>query len=259
MSPENMETELFGEESMTNGEQEPRKLGTFERAHNGTLLLDEVSDMPLETQGKIVRVLQEQVFQRVGGNTQVEVSVRVIATTTRNLSDELDGGRFREDLYYRLNVVPIIVPSLKERREDIPELTQHFMEQSAEASGQPYRTLSADAFTTLQAYDWPGNVRELRNIVERLLIMTPGDHNVPISIDMLPTEMTGITPASDTKFPAQAEIMGLPLRDAREKFEREYLVAQLERLDGNISRTAEYIGMERSALHRKLKSLGING
>ncbi|MBT4889996.1 MAG: sigma-54-dependent Fis family transcriptional regulator [Rhodospirillales bacterium] len=258
MSPEHMESELFGEESHTNGTQDPRKLGTFERAHNGTLLLDEVADMPLETQGKIIRVLQEQVFERVGGNTQVEVSVRVIATSTRDLTEELAQGRFREDLYYRLNVVPITVASLKDRREDIPELTKHFMLQSAEDSGQSHRTLGQDALAILQSYDWPGNVRELRNTVERLLIMAPGDHTSPISADMLPVEMTGKIATSEASRFGLSDNMGLSLRDARERFEREYLLAQLNRLDGNISRTAEYVGMERSALHRKLKSLGIN-
>ncbi len=258
MAPEHMESELFGVESMDDSVSDPRKLGTFERAHNGTLLLDEVADMPLETQGKIVRVLQEQVFQRVGGNSHVEVSVRVIATTTRDLSAELEQGRFREDLYYRLNVVPIAVPSLKERREDIPELTNHFIEQSAQISGQPSRQLGIDTLAILQSYDWPGNVRELRNIVERLMIMSPGDHQMPIGIDMLPAEMTNDISLTKSISSGQVENIGLPLRDAREKFEREYLLAQIERLDGNISRTAEFVGMERSALHRKLKSLGIS-
>ncbi len=257
MSPERVEIELFGEENSDAEAQSPRMTGTFERAHNGTLLLDEVADMPLETQGKIVRVLQEQVFQRVGGDTQVEVSVRVIASTTRDLSVELAEGRFREDLYYRLNVVPLVVPSLKERRDDIPTLAQHFLEQAAITTGQPVRKIGTDAIAALQAYDWPGNVRELRNVVERLMIMVPGDISTPIGFNMLPAEVIGKV-SSESGLSDHAETIGLPLRDAREVFERDYLVTQLNRFDGNISRTAEFVGMERSALHRKLKSLGVH-
>ncbi len=253
MSPDRVEAELFGEE-VEDGS--PHKVGTFEQAHNGTLFLDEVADMPLETQGKIVRALQEQVFQRIGGSRQIEVSVRVIASSTRDLTHELSEGRFREDLYYRLNVVPIVVPSLRERRDDIPLLTDFFTAQAGENAGHGRRTIAADTIAALQTYDWPGNVRELRNVVERMLIMAPDDSSISIGPDMLPAEVTGrISEASN--FPAQAEIIGLQLRDAREVFEREYLVAQLDRFDGNISKTAEFIGMERSALHRKLKSLGI--
>ena len=254
MSPDRVEVELFGEET---GDGSPHKVGTFEKAHNGTLFLDEVADMPLETQGKIVRALQEQVFQRIGGTARIEVSVRVVASSTRDLTLELSEGRFREDLYYRLNVVPITVPSLRERRDDIPLLAEFFIEQARDNVGHGHRTIASDAIATMQAYDWPGNVRELRNVVERMLIMAPGGSSVPIGSDMLPAEVTGrITEA--TNFPAQAEIIGLPLRHAREVFEREYLVTQLDRFDGNISKTAEFVGMERSALHRKLKSLGIH-
>lgn len=258
MAPDRMEIELFGVDgSVVGGEQSARKVGTFEAAHNGTLLLDEVADMPLETQGKIVRVLQEQVFQRVGGGSRVEVDVRVVASTTRNLREEIQAGRFREDLFFRLSVVPLRVPSLTERRDDIPLLARYFMERAAEASGQRPRELSEDAMAALQSYEWAGNVRELRNIIERLLIMAPGESGEAIRADMLPPEF-------DAKFSAasrsdrRGEVMGLPLRDAREIFEREYLVAQVTRFGGNISRTAAFVGMERSALHRKLKSLGIH-
>lgn len=253
MAPERMETELFG----VDGDRLNRKVGRFEAAHNGTLLLDEVADMPLETQGKIVRVLQEQVFERVGGQTRVEVNVRVVASTNRDLQQEIRNGRFREDLFYRLSVVPLRVPALRERRDDIPQLANYFMVRAAEVSGQRPRELSEDAMAALQTYAWPGNVRELRNIVERLLIMAPGEPNDPIRADMLPAEF-------DMKFSRtnqtdkNSEIMGLPLRDAREVFEREYLLAQVNRFGGNISRTAVFVGMERSALHRKLKSLGIH-
>ncbi|HSO41468.1 MAG TPA: sigma-54 dependent transcriptional regulator [Rhodospirillales bacterium] len=257
MAPERMEVELFGVEGPTaDGDQPPRRVGTFEASHNGTLFLDEVADMPMETQGKIVRVLQEQVFTRVNGRTRVEVNVRVIASTTRNLTEEIRAGRFREDLFYRLSVVPVRVPALKERREDVPLLARHFMNRAAEASGQKPRVISEDAMAALQTFDWPGNVRELRNIIERLLIMAPGAVGDPIRADMLPIEFDGSFSAS-RKSNRNAEIMGLPLRDAREIFEREYLLAQVTRFGGNISRTAAFIGMERSALHRKLKALGI--
>lgn len=256
MRPERLEMELFGTESGVDGHG--RKIGTFEQAHGGTLLLDEVADMPLETQGKIVRALQEQVFERVGGGQRVEVDVRVIATSNRDLQAEIDQGRFRQDLFYRLSVVPIRVPSLTERREDIPHLARHFMQRSAEGSGLPIREFGEDAMAALQAYDWPGNVRQLRNVVDWLLIMAQGDVKEPIRADTLPPEIGAITPTV-LKWDKGGEIMGLPLREAREVFEREYLLAQVTRFGGNISRTASFVGMERSALHRKLKSLGVHG
>lgn len=254
MHPDRLELELFGSDVESDG---PRKIGVFEQAHGGTLLLDEVADMPLETQGKIVRVLQEQTFERVGGHSRVQVDVRVVASSNRDLVAEMKNGRFREDLYYRLNVVPIRVPPLRERREDIPELIRHFMHRSAEAAGLNAREIGEDAMIALQAYEWPGNVRQLRNVVDWLLIMAPGDGRQPIKVDMLPPEIGAITPAV-LKWDKSGEIMTLPLREAREFFEREYLLAQVNRFSGNISRTASYIGMERSALHRKLKSLGVN-
>ncbi len=256
MAPERIEMEIFGVEGGIDGLEGPRKIGTFEAAHNGTLYLDEVADMPLESQGKIVRVLQEQVFQRVGGSTPVNVDVRVIASTTRDLTAEIGNGRFREDLFYRLSVVPLRVPALRERRDDIPLLAVYFMERAAEAQGHRPRALNDDAMATLQAHEWPGNVRELRNIIERLLIMAPGGVDDPIRADMLPPELESNFAA--TRSPERnTDIMSLPLRDAREIFEREYLLAQVTRFGGNISRTAAFVGMERSALHRKLKSLGI--
>ncbi|HML10596.1 MAG TPA: sigma-54 dependent transcriptional regulator [Stellaceae bacterium] len=254
MHPDRLELELFGCESAVDGA--PRKIGTFERAHGGTLFLDEVADMPLETQGKIVRVLQEQTFERVGGSQRVEVDVRVVASTNRDLAAEISAGRFREDLYYRLSVVPIRVPALRERREDIPLLARHFMERGAEAARLPPREIGEDALAALQAYPWPGNVRQLRNVVDWLLIMAPGDPREPVHADMLPNDITAIAPTV-VKWDKGSEIMTLPLRDAREVFEREYLLAQVTRFGGNISRTANFVGMERSALHRKLKSLGV--
>ena len=256
MRPERLEIELFGTSYAVDGGG--RKVGTFELAHGGTLYLDEVSDMPLETQGKIVRVLQEQTFERVGGGTRVEVDVRVITSSNRDLSAEIQMGRFRQDLFYRLAVVPLRVPPLTDRREDIPMLARHFMQRAAEAAGLPVRQFGEDAMAALQAYDWPGNVRQLRNVVDWLLIMVGGDPAEPIRADMLPPEIGAITPTV-LKWDKGGEIMGLPLREAREVFEREYLLAQVTRFGGNISRTAAFVGMERSALHRKLKSLGVQG
>ncbi len=253
LNPDRLEIELFGEESAGDGR---RKIGTFEHAHGGTLLLDEVADMPLETQGKIVRVLQEQTFERVGGSTRVHVDVRVIASTNRNLAELMAAGQFREDLYYRLNVVPLTVPSLADRREDIPVLARHFMKLAAQSAGLAPRELSEDAIAALQAYDWPGNVRQLRNVMDWLLIMAPGGGREPIRADMLPPEISAATPPA-LRWEQSGEIMGLPLREARETFERQYLTAQVNRFGGNISRTASFVGMERSALHRKLKALGV--
>jgi two-component system nitrogen regulation response regulator NtrX len=257
MAPERMEVELFGCEAGFLGPERPRQLGTFERAHGGTLLLDEVADMPLETQGKILRVLQEQSFVRLGGQRPIQVDVRVIAASNRDLLAEIAAGRFREDLYYRLNVVPIPVPPLSERRADIPMLTEYFMARAAEASGLAVRNLSADALALFQSARWPGNVRQLRNVLEWLLIMAPGDSRTDISVENLPPELieettAGLSPNSN------GELMVMPIREAREHFERAYLQAQLERFSGNISRTAGFVGMERSALHRKLKSLNIS-
>jgi two-component system nitrogen regulation response regulator NtrX len=256
MRPDRLEIELFGSEASNDGT--PRKIGTFERAHGGTLFLDEVADMPLETQGKIVRALQEQTFERVGGSRRVEVDVRVVASSNRELAAEIAASRFREDLFYRLNVVPIRVPALRERREDIPLLARHFIARGAEAARIAVRDFGEDSLAALQAYTWPGNVRQLRNVIDWLLIMAPGDASEPFRADMLPNEITAIAP-SVVKWDKGSEIMTLPLRDAREVFEREYLLAQVTRFGGNISRTAAFVGMERSALHRKLKSLGVFG
>jgi two-component system nitrogen regulation response regulator NtrX len=256
MRPDRLEIELFGTEAGGDDLDQPRKVGTFEQAHGGMLLLDEVADMPLETQGKIVRVLQEQTFERVGGGNRVEVDVRVVASSNRDLAGEIASGRLREDLFYRLNVVPIRVPPLRDRREDIPLLARHFMTRTAGAAGLTPREFGEDAMAALQAYEWPGNVRQLRNAVDWLLIMAPGEVREPIRAEMLPAEIGAIAPAV-VKWDKGGEIMSLPLRDAREVFEREYLLAQVTRFGGNISRTAAFVGMERSALHRKLKSLGV--
>lgn len=255
MTPERVEEEMFGIEAAATGSGQ-RKLGTFELAHGGTLFIDEVADMPLETQGKILRVLQEQTFFRIGGTNPIRVDVRVVVATSRDLMAEIAGQRFREDLYYRLNVVPIRVPSLRDRREDIPLIANYFIKQSARANGLPERKLGEDAIAVLQTCDWPGNVRQLRNVIDWLLIMTPGDQRVPVAAEMLPPELVSGSGAP-TRPDNGTEFMSLPLREAREMFERQYLQAQVTRFGSNISRTASFIGMERSALHRKLKSLGI--
>ena len=252
MTPDRMEIELFGTEP--NGSQ--RKIGALEEAHRGILYLDEVGDMPRETQNKILRVLVEQQFERVGGTRRVKVDVRVIASTSYYLEQMIAEGRFREDLYHRLAVVPVMVPPLSERREDIPFLVDHFMRQVAAQAGIKMRRIGDDAMAVLQAHNWPGNIRQLRNNVERLMILARGDEaDSPITADLLPSEIGDVMPRAPNQ--SDQHIMALPLREARELFEKEYLIAQINRFGGNISRTAEFIGMERSALHRKLKSLGV--
>ena len=252
MTPERLDVELFGEEG---GDGRPRKIGVFERAHNGTLYLDDVGDMPRESQSRILRVLVEQRFRRVGGEQDVQVDVRVVTSTARDLKVEIAEGRFREDLFHRLNVVPIRVPPLSERREDIAELIEYFVDNLSSSQGLPHRRIADDALAVLQVHPWPGNVRQLRNNVERLLILATGDADEPITADMLPQEVASSGGASSL---GADRIIALPLREAREVFERDYLAAQIMRFGGNISRTAAFIGMERSALHRKLKSLGVS-
>jgi len=250
MSPERVEEELFGTE--TDGVARP---GLLEQAHGGTLFLDEIADMPLTTQAKILRVLTDQSYHRVGGQRPVKVDVRVLSATSRNLADEIAAARFREDLYYRLNVVPVRVPPLRDRREDIPELANHFLARFAAERRLSTPGLSDEAMAALQAHDWPGNVRQLRNIIERTIILAPSDVQT-IDLDLLPPEVVE-SQGSLAISNATMSIMGSPLREARESFEREYLKIQIRRFSGNISRTASFIGMERSALHRKLKALGI--
>jgi two-component system nitrogen regulation response regulator NtrX len=255
MTPERMEVELFGVEP-TEGMGE-RKVGALEESHGGTLFIDEIADMPRETQNKILRVLVDQTFQRVGGSTKVTVDVRIISSTGRNIEGEIAAGRFRDDLYHRMSVVPIRVPALAERREDIADLIHYFMEQISLSTGLPRRIIGEDALAVLQSHDWPGNVRQLRNNVERLLILASGDADAVVTASMLPQDVGSMVPNMPNGNGGE-HLMGLPLREAREVFEREYLVAQISRFGGNISRTAEFVGMERSALHRKLKALGID-
>jgi two-component system, NtrC family, nitrogen regulation response regulator NtrX len=253
MAPERMEGELFGVESAAG---DPARIGALEEAHTGTLYIDEVADMPLETQGKVLRVLLEQTFQRVNGAKKVKVDVRIVTSTARNLQQLIAEQRFREDLYHRLGVVPIHVPGLSERRDDIPLLVEHFSKSYSAASGQPARPFSKDAVAVLQTREWPGNVRELKNNIERIMILASGEQQDEISVAMLP---------NDNAAKGQGSVLGgehllaMTLRDAREAFERDYMTAQLARFAGNISRTAIFIGMERSALHRKIKLLGLTG
>jgi two-component system nitrogen regulation response regulator NtrX len=254
ITPERMEIELFGSDQ--GNRSEGRKAGALEEAHGGTLFIDDVADLPRETQNKILRVLVDQTFQRVGGSAKLAVDVRVISSTSRNLEAEIAAGRFREDLFHRLSVVPIKVPALAERREDIPTLVDYFMDQIAQSAGLPKRRIGEDAMAVLQSHDWPGNVRQLRNNIERLMILAGGDPTTVVDASMLPADVGSMVPSMPNGNGGE-QLMGLPLRDAREVFEREYLVAQISRFGGNISRTAEFVGMERSALHRKLKALGI--
>lgn len=256
MSPGRVDQELFGiEDNNPNGGAE--RVGVLERAHGGTLFIDEIADMHIETQSRFLRALQAQSFTRVHGDKPVMADVRIITATTRDLQEEIEAGRFREDLYYRLNVVPIRVPGLEERREDIPELCRYFIKRAAEISGMPRRELSQEAMAILQSYRWPGNVRHLRNIMEWLLIMAGGEANMPIKPEHLPPELFE-TSSVMLSPEINSDILSMPLREARETFEKQYLASQINRFGGNISKTSHFVGMERSALHRKLKMLGLH-
>jgi two-component system nitrogen regulation response regulator NtrX len=250
IEPDRMEEVLFGRESRERG-VEP---GLLDQAHGGVVYLDEVADMPPITQSKILRVLVDQQFTRVGGTDKVRVDLRVISSTTRDLKVEIGAGRFRQELYDRLNVVPIAVPSLEERRDDIPVLAAHFVDLVHRTQGLPLRSLSKEAEAHLQTMSWPGNVRQLRNVIERALILGEGG----AQIEARDLQGESATPEGVGKVILSGGLATLPLREAREMFELEYLLAQISRFGGNISRTASFVGMERSALHRKLKSLGVN-
>lgn len=251
MTPDRFEQELFGEED----QGRPATPGLLERAHGGTLFLDEVADMPEPTQAKILRVLTDQSFARVGSTRPIKVDVRFVSATSRDLEHEIAEGRFREDLFYRLNVVPVEIPALTDRRDDIPPLVEHYVARFATEHGIKPPETSSEAMAALQSYNWPGNVRQLRNVIERTIILAPRGRLTSIDVDMLPPELI----QSDSGRSAGiSSLMGVPLREARESFEREYLKIQIRRFSGNISKTAEFIGMERSALHRKLKLLGLH-
>ena len=251
LSPDSVTAELFGTEADASGE---RIVGLFEQAHGGTLYFDEIVDLPLETQGKLVRVVQDQRFRRVGGTAGVSVDVRIISGSTKDLQEEVAAGNLREDLFYRLSVVPVGMPSLESRREDIPLLAEHYLAQSNQASGKGLR-FSAEALAKLQMQDWPGNVNQLQNAIERLTIMVGGGAGTEIGVDDLPADIAGAAPAGGGE--RVDSLVGMPLKAARERFETQYLISQLSRFDGNVSKTAEFVGMERSALSRKLKSLDI--
>jgi len=254
MTPDRMEEEFFGVEDPQTGKTQ--RIGALEEAHQGTLYIDEVADMPLETQAKVLRVLVAQRFQRAGGATKVKVDVRVVSSSSRNLQKLIDNGDFREDLFHRLNVVPVVVPGLPEHAEDIPDLIAYFANQYSQSSGQPARKIGHDVVAVLQTHNWPGNIRQLRNNVERLLILAEGETGSEITKDMLPSEVGDSIPGN-MRGPDTEEILNLTLREAREVFERDFIAAQLMRFGNNISRTANHVGMERSALHRKIKSLGL--
>lgn len=250
IEPDRMEEVLFGRES---GDQNGAQ-GLLEQAHGGVIYFDEVADMPMVTQSKILRVLVDQKFQRVGGNDQIKVDLRVLSSTSRDLEVEIAERRFREELFHRLNVVPVVVPTLEERREDIPELVKHFIAHFHSTQGLNARKLTEAAAALLQTLPWPGNIRQLKNVIERILILSDGTG--PISVDEIPTD-TQKSPGGGEGVGVSANWAMLPLREAREAFEREYLITQINRFGGNISKTANFVGMERSALHRKLKSLGV--
>ena len=252
ITPDQMEVELFGREG---ADGKVQAVGLFEQAHRGTLFLDEIGDMPLGTQNKILRVLTEQRFKRVGGKADVTVDVRLISSTTSDLKQKIERGDFREDLFFRVNVVPLSVPSLADRREDIPDLVRHFVMRSRSSLGLSPRMFSDEALAVLQSAPWPGNVRQLKNIVERVLILS-GENRGSVQPHELPNDETEY--GREAKPKTSLEVIGMTLRDAREQFEKEYLSLQITRFGGNISRTAAFIGMERSALHRKLKSLGVD-
>ena len=235
LSPERIDEELFGVEHISDNHSKASRVGAI---------------------GKLIRVLQEHAFQRLGGTSNIEVNVRFVATTSRNLEHEISAGRFRKDLFYRLNVVPITIPPLRERREDLPELATYFLQHSCEMTGRPLRSFAPEAIAMLQTYDWPGNVRELKNIVERMIILSPNGADTELGAVALPSEIRS-TPLANSGHDWQTEVMGMSLRHARESFERHYLSRQLQRFEGNVSKTADFVGMERSALHRKLKSLAV--
>ena len=255
LNPEGLEAELFGEDRSQSGGAVHK--GVFEEANGGTLLLDQVSDMPLETQGKILRVLQEQKFQRVGGTESIEVDVRIIAATNQDLQQAMKDGSFREDLYYRLNVVPLHMPRLKTIAQDIPELVEHFTASYSEQAGLMPCEYSQKAIAVMQSYDWPGNIRQLKNVVEWLMIMATSQDGKTLCVENLPPEIKGKSHSDDSDNSNKGSLISVPLREARELFEKDYLLSQIKRFGGNISKTAEFVGMERSALHRKLKQLGI--
>jgi two-component system nitrogen regulation response regulator NtrX len=254
LHPDRLEAELLGTEIAGLDPLIPRKIGLLEQAHSGTVYLNEVTDLPLPTQSKLIRILQDQCFTRIGDDQKIDIDVRIIASSSANIDQLIKNGHFREDLYYRLGIVPLHVPALHERVSDIPDLFNYFMNQTAKSQGRPPRRLSEDAMVVLQSYSWPGNVRQLKNVVEWILIMAGGEASEDVGVTMLPPE---VQPEGHSSSPYPVNIVVLPLREAREVFEKKYLIGQLNRFNGNISQTARFVGMERSALHRKLRALGL--
>lgn len=257
MTPDQLEVELFGADVSGLAKDTPRKIGLIEQAHTGTLFLHEVTEVPLPTQAKLTRLLQDGAFCRLGSNKKIDVDIRIIASSSVEVAPLIEDGNFREDLYYRLNVVPFMMAPLCKRASDIPILAKILMEQVAGAKGVPSRRFTSEAIIVLQAYPWPGNIRQLKNVIEWVLIMSTGDPREPVTPEMLPAEVRSGVPFAGEASQSQ-DIVAMPLRQARETFEREYLLAQVNRFGGNISQTARFVGMERSALHRKLKALGAN-
>ncbi|MCM2277050.1 MAG: sigma-54 dependent transcriptional regulator [Oligoflexia bacterium] len=255
-----IESELFGHErgAFTGATQLRR--GKFDLANGGTLFLDEIGDMSMKTQAKILRILQEQKFERVGGAQTISVDVRVVAATNKDLKAEIQKGGFREDLFYRLNVIPFVIPPLRERREDIPVLANHFLKEFCAAHGRPSRELAPEALSMLGSYSWPGNVRELRNLIERLVILAPdSEAHQPISAASLLGHLKDEALTAVLEPEAVAGSQARNLRDARQEFEKEFILRTLRELDWNISKAAQVLGIERSHLHRKIKSYGIEG
>ena len=252
LSPDGAAAELFGAEGGASGR---RIVGLFEQAHGGTLYLQEIDLLPLETQGKLLRALQDGRFSRVGGAAEVEADIRVVSGSTKDLAEEVARGNLREDLFYRLSVVPVAMPPLNARREDIPRLAEYYLEQANRSSGRRLR-IAKDAMAMLQMQQWPGNVNQLQNVVERLTSLVGADGTDEIGAAALPPESSGAAAGNGGQ--GLESVAGLPLKAAREQFETQYLISQLSRFDGNVARTAEFVGMERSALHRKLRSLNIN-
>ncbi|MEN6623651.1 MAG: sigma-54 dependent transcriptional regulator [Smithella sp.] len=252
-----IESELFGHEKGAFTGATEKKRGKFDLAHEGTIFLDEVADMSLKAQAKILRILQEKKFERVGGNKLIDMDVRVLAATNKDLEEEMEAGNFRQDLYYRLHVIPLTVPTLRERKEDIKLLAERFLLDFALKEGEPKKIITDDAIQLLMQHDWPGNVRELKNIIERLIILTPGNE---ITAKDIPTLHTRADHGDSLPSPPPSSPVSISdsLKDAKMDFERQFLIKKLEENDGNISRTAEAIGLERSNLHKKLKSLKVD-
>ncbi len=255
LNPDRFEEELFGIDRNP-GNPASSCIGLLEKAHTGTILFDQVTDMPLPVQGRLARFLQDGFLQRINGQNAVKIDTRVIATSSINVEQEIKKGKFKEDLFYRLNVVPIHVKPLVHRQEDIVDLAKYFLEQTCKLYGRPQYILAPETMTALQTYPWPGNIRQLRNIIDWVVIMLPENFQGKITPEMLPPDISASLPTASLRNEAE-DVLQMPLRDAREIFEKQYLLSQVARFSGNISQTASFVGMERSALHRKLRALGV--